>query len=61
MEPCPICGEPLEWDEVDIGVGIQRGPTYCSNSGCLFNVRQEKERFEDATDFRDTIEKKRRV
>lgn len=26
---CPKCGVPLEYDEVDIGVGVQRG-----NPGC---------------------------
>jgi ribosomal protein S27AE len=28
-EKCPRCGSDLEYDEVDIGVGIQRG-----NPGC---------------------------
>jgi len=44
MEPCPDCGEPLEWDEVDIGVGVICGPAYCSNPSCQFNTRQEEQR-----------------
>jgi hypothetical protein len=28
-DPCPKCGEPLEYDEVDVGVGVIRG-----NAGC---------------------------
>lgn len=30
---CPECGEPLEADGVDIGVGIQYGPSYCPCCG----------------------------
>ena len=26
---CPQCGEPLEFDEVDIGVGVLRGNPRC--------------------------------
>jgi ribosomal protein S27AE len=33
IEPCPECGEPLEFDEVDIGVGVQRGNPRCPNCG----------------------------
>lgn len=29
MDKCPRCGEPLDFDEVDIGVGTMRG-----NPGC---------------------------
>jgi uncharacterized Zn finger protein (UPF0148 family) len=32
-ELCPDCGEPLEFDEVDIGVGVQRGNYNCPNCG----------------------------
>lgn len=32
-ELCPDCGEPLEYDEVDIGVGTQRGNYYCPICG----------------------------
>lgn len=32
-ERCPDCNEPLEYDEVDIGVGVQRGNYYCPNCG----------------------------
>lgn len=28
-DPCPQCGEQLDYDEVDIGVGVMRG-----NPGC---------------------------
>jgi hypothetical protein len=34
-EKCPECGEPLEYDEVDIGVGTIRGNYNCPN--CLWN------------------------
>lgn len=27
--PCPQCGAELEFDEVDIGVGVQRGNYRC--------------------------------
>jgi transposase len=30
---CPICGEPLTYDEVDIGVGIQTGNYRCDCCG----------------------------
>ncbi len=30
---CPECGSPCEYDEVDIGVGVQRGPAACSECG----------------------------
>jgi primosomal protein N' len=33
IEPCPDCGEPLDYDEVDIGVGMQRGNYGCPNCG----------------------------
>lgn len=32
-EPCPNCGEEMEYDEVDIGVGVQRGNFYCPSCG----------------------------
>ena len=32
-DPCPSCGEPLEFDEVDIGVGVQRGNPHCRSCG----------------------------
>ncbi len=31
MDKCPKCGEELEYDEVDIGIGIQRGNPGCPN------------------------------
>lgn len=33
-ETCPKCGGPLEFDEVDIGVGVQRGNYRCDNPEC---------------------------
>lgn len=30
---CAACGAALTQDEVDIGVGIQRGPWYCTECG----------------------------
>ena len=32
-EQCPECGETLEYDEVDIGVGVQRGNYGCPACG----------------------------
>lgn len=32
-DPCPKCGEPLDYDEVHIGVGVQRGNYYCQSCG----------------------------
>lgn len=31
--PCPNCGDPLEYDEVDIGVGTQVGNFRCPACG----------------------------
>jgi len=31
--PCPICGSDLNYDEVDIGVGIQTGNYRCDCCG----------------------------
>lgn len=31
--PCPNCNEPLEFDEVDVGVGSIRGNYHCPNCG----------------------------
>jgi hypothetical protein len=28
-ETCPRCGEALEWDEADVGIGVIRGPAGC--------------------------------
>ena len=30
---CPMCGGELGHDEVDIGVGMQYGPTFCFDCG----------------------------
>ena len=30
---CPVCGGELGHDEVDIGVGMQYGPTFCFDCG----------------------------
>lgn len=32
-ERCPKCATVLEYDEVDIGVGVQRGNYYCQECG----------------------------
>jgi hypothetical protein len=34
-EPCPNCGEDLEWDEVDVGVGMVTSPAWCT--GCDYS------------------------
>ena len=40
-ELCPKCGEEsLDWDEVDIGVGVQRGPVRCGNPECGWNASE---------------------
>lgn len=31
--PCPVCRQPLEFDEVDIGVGVQMGNFRCPSCG----------------------------
>ena len=33
-ELCPKCKTPMEYDEVDIGVGVQRGNYACANPEC---------------------------
>lgn len=33
MTECPECGELPEYDEVDIGIGVQRGNPGCPNCG----------------------------
>ncbi len=40
IERCPDCDEPLEYDEVDIGVGVQRGNYHCP--ACGWEPRREK-------------------
>lgn len=40
-EKCPRCGEPLEYDEVDIGVGTMRGNPGCP--ACFWTPDQEPE------------------
>lgn len=29
MDTCPVCGAPLEYDEVDVGIGTVRGRPGC--------------------------------
>lgn len=42
---CPKCGlETLQWDEVDIGVGIQRGPAFCVNPDCGWDLAKKERR-----------------
>lgn len=36
-EPCPACGEDLEWDEVDVGVGVITSPAWCCNPDCGYS------------------------
>lgn len=40
-DKCPRCGEPLEYDEVDNGVGIERGNPGCPS--CFWTPEQEPE------------------
>lgn len=39
---CPECGAELVWDEVDIGVGTERGNPGCPE--CLWPFRRERAR-----------------
>lgn len=41
MDKCPRCGEPLDFDEVDIGVGTLRGNPGCQ--ACFWTPDQEPE------------------
>lgn len=34
---CPNCGEDLEYDEVDIGVGFMSSPAWCTNRDCGYD------------------------
>ncbi len=40
-DPCPECGEQLEFDEVDVGVGTLRGNPGCPN--CGWSPKQDDE------------------
>ena len=42
---CPDCGAPLDWDEVDIGVGVQRGNYRCTE--CDWSDRVEEDPIND--------------
>ena len=44
---CPRCGEPLLWDEVDIGVGVQRGPAWCQNPDCDYSEDRDNKEADD--------------
>lgn len=62
-EKCPECGDTLQFDEVDIGVGVMQGNPHCDSCcwypgavkvpcecGCgkmSFDKRQEFNHFED--------------
>ena len=48
-EPCPDCGEPLDYDEVDIGVGVQRGNYGCPNCGWVPKALDEEPTLSDGT------------
>lgn len=41
-ELCPDCGEPLEHEEVDIGVGVQEFDHHCPNCGWAPQSREGK-------------------
>lgn len=47
-EFCPECGHPLDWDEVDIGVGVQRGNYNCPSCGWV-----PRDRDQDDLDMND--------
>lgn len=36
-EKCPNCEEWLEWESVNVGVGIINGPAWCNNPDCGYN------------------------
>jgi hypothetical protein len=42
-ESCPDCSEPLDFDEVDISVGVQRGNPRCPNCGWEPRTKEEKQ------------------
>jgi len=42
-EVCPECGGELEHDEVDIGVGTEQGPPYCTDCGWTPDAADELE------------------
>lgn len=49
---CPECGSILEHDEVNIGVGVQQGPGYCTECGYDSAYKDKDE--EVAVSFPDT-------
>jgi hypothetical protein len=44
-DTCPICGGPLEYDEVDVGVGTIRGNPGCPD--CHWTLEDTRERHDD--------------
>lgn len=48
-EECPTCGAELEFDEVDIGVGVQRGNAWCPDCG-WYAGREDDDSFADIED-----------
>ncbi len=40
---CPKCGEELDCDEVDIGVGTLKGNYRCPNRDCGYSDQDSKE------------------
>jgi len=58
VDDCPNCGAPLEYDEVDIGVGTLRGNPGCPE--CHWTPDNPREKgdddgaeYSDPRDFRD--------
>jgi hypothetical protein len=40
---CPKCNSELDYDEVDIGVGVLKGNYRCPNSNCDWTEKEERE------------------
>lgn len=54
MDTCPKCGAPLEYDEVDIGVGTIRGNPGCPD--CHWTPDENPREKGDGIEFSDPID-----
>lgn len=50
---CPVCGCEMEYDEVDISVGTQRGPAACRN---CYDFNQLELKAERVVTMRETFD-----
>jgi len=60
-EKCPNCGCELDYDEVDIGVGIQRGPARCTNQDCGYDASKAVDEMLGNIGALDPEKEKRRI